>query len=636
MGRNPINKNSKANGFTLVEVVVGVAILLIVFSGIFSVYRLGMKVVFESKARIIGVSLANQKIEEARNLSYGNVGTFHCPEEHLECEYGDEWAIEDTVAGPIKREQTSILNNVNYTIFTKIDYISNCIDGIGDGTIETCPDYENIEGYCAETPCPEDECDRDYKKIKVTISWGHPHTGQISLESMISPKIKEQECGGSGGFLVVKIKDSLSQNFTSPQIDVENLFTYQTDNKSPESGECVFILDPGTGIYKINVSDGEGYTSVSTYGIGDEYNGRVIAVPFHQHASVIENDFWEESYYIDETSSFLIETFSRAETENFFDPLDNEDNISEKFQINFSGGQAELDINSGPYYNSGYIISETIYPVNLVLWEDIFFSDSQPLSTEIRYEILYYIGTEWKVIPNSALPENETGFTSSPINLFDLDPIAYPSIRIKANFLTLDTLVTPILEDWEFIWSTTDSIPIANVDFDIHSKKIVGKDSDNFDIYRYDGSYSTNGAGHTTLSNLEWDEYFFSNFSISGASLDLAKSRPNLSDENSIYLPAGTNENLKLFLETPYSLFLEVNDSSTGEDIIDANVHLYNISLGYDKIQLTNPDGKTIFFYLENDTYELEITANGYDPFLVESVSISGKEIKVVELVPSP
>ena len=56
-------KNS--NGFTLIEAVVGVALLLIVFMGIFGVYRLGMQVIFQSKARIISVNLANQKIEKS-------------------------------------------------------------------------------------------------------------------------------------------------------------------------------------------------------------------------------------------------------------------------------------------------------------------------------------------------------------------------------------------------------------------------------------------------------------------------------------------------------------------------------------------------------------------------------------------
>jgi prepilin-type N-terminal cleavage/methylation domain-containing protein len=630
-----MNNNSKANGFTLIETLVGVAVLLIVFMGIFGVYRLGMKVVFQSKARTISTSLANQKIEEIKNLSYGNVGTFCCHPEHLECEYGDTIGVINGVpAGPIKKEQTVVLNNINYTILTDIKYGINCSDGVGIAIGEECK--EEYDDSCSEIPCPADDCPKDYKKAKVTISWGYPNAGAINLETSISPKTKEQECIETGGFLAVEVRDSLSQQSPYPQIDVENLLTYETKSESPEKGEYTFVLDPGTGIYKIDVSNGDGYTSVTTYGIGDEYQGQIIAVPFHPHASVIENDFWEESYYIDKNSSFSIETFSRATTENFLDLFANETNISDKHQVVISGGEIVLEESSpGIYYDTGYVISTEITPTNLILWEDVFISDVQPDPTEIRYHIWYDTGTVWQVIPDTYLPGNEIGFASSPINLFDLDPIVYPSIKIKANFLTIDTSFTPVLEDWKIVWSTTNSIPVGNVNFHMRSKGIVGKDSENFDIYRYSADSVTDGAGLLTLSNLQWDEYYFSNFSSSGSELTLAKTRPEMSAENSIYLPADTNKNIKLFLETPYSLLLEVNNSATGEHIMDASAHLYNIALGYDETQLTNPDGDTIFFNLDNDTYDLEISALGYQNY-AGTVSISGKEVKIVELTSTP
>ena len=42
---------TKNSGFTLIDVIVGVSLTLIVFSGIFGAYQLGIKVVSQSKAR---------------------------------------------------------------------------------------------------------------------------------------------------------------------------------------------------------------------------------------------------------------------------------------------------------------------------------------------------------------------------------------------------------------------------------------------------------------------------------------------------------------------------------------------------------------------------------------------------------
>ena len=62
-------------GFTFIDVLVGTALMLIIFLGISGAYQLGLKVVSQSKARISATALANQRVEEIRNLSYKEVGT---------------------------------------------------------------------------------------------------------------------------------------------------------------------------------------------------------------------------------------------------------------------------------------------------------------------------------------------------------------------------------------------------------------------------------------------------------------------------------------------------------------------------------------------------------------------------------
>ncbi|PIW89852.1 MAG: hypothetical protein COZ92_02390, partial [Candidatus Nealsonbacteria bacterium CG_4_8_14_3_um_filter_40_11] len=64
----------KSKGFTFIDVMVGTALVLIVFLGIFGAYQLALKVVSQSKARITATALSNQKIEMVRNLAYDDVG----------------------------------------------------------------------------------------------------------------------------------------------------------------------------------------------------------------------------------------------------------------------------------------------------------------------------------------------------------------------------------------------------------------------------------------------------------------------------------------------------------------------------------------------------------------------------------
>ncbi len=67
--------SSSKKSFTFIDVLVGTSLVLIVFLGIFGVYQLGLKMVNQSKIRIIATALANQKIEQIHNLPYKKVGT---------------------------------------------------------------------------------------------------------------------------------------------------------------------------------------------------------------------------------------------------------------------------------------------------------------------------------------------------------------------------------------------------------------------------------------------------------------------------------------------------------------------------------------------------------------------------------
>ena len=61
-------------GFTLIDVLVGITLMVIFFAGIFGLYQLGLKVVAQSENRIVATAIANEYLEMARNLPYADVG----------------------------------------------------------------------------------------------------------------------------------------------------------------------------------------------------------------------------------------------------------------------------------------------------------------------------------------------------------------------------------------------------------------------------------------------------------------------------------------------------------------------------------------------------------------------------------
>jgi len=63
------------SGFTLVEVIIGTALLAVVFVGIFGAYRLSLKISALSKNKVTATAIANGEIETIRNLSYDAIGT---------------------------------------------------------------------------------------------------------------------------------------------------------------------------------------------------------------------------------------------------------------------------------------------------------------------------------------------------------------------------------------------------------------------------------------------------------------------------------------------------------------------------------------------------------------------------------
>ena len=297
-------------GFTLIEVLVGSALCLVVFLGIFGCYQLGLKVLGQSKARIIASAIATEKIEKLRSLPYYQVGIYECREEFPECDpIIEEQIIPGYPSGLIKKSEQFTRNNIEFTVDSVVEYGINCSDGVGVAGME-CP--AEADDSCPEIPCPQDECPNDYKKIKIQVAWAGRFGGAVVLDSLVGPTMSEQECQEKGGFLVLSVYNAYGEDVVGfPEIAVENTETSEIKTAVPEDGKQCFVLAPGSALYKLTIAK-PGYTQEQTFKSNDFYQGTEIANTQYPYGNpnISEGEIEERTYYIDEQSIFNIKTLS--------------------------------------------------------------------------------------------------------------------------------------------------------------------------------------------------------------------------------------------------------------------------------------------------------------------------------------
>ena len=99
-------------------------------------------------------------------------------------------------------------------------------------------------------------------------------------------------------------------------------------------------------------------------------------------------------------------------------------------------------------------------------WEAVSFSNTTPGASDILYR-LYYLtsSSSYALIPDSALPINSTGFTTSPIDISGLDRTIYQTLSLDAQFLCVAGSC-PVLSDWQLAWSAGITVSGRAYEFD--------------------------------------------------------------------------------------------------------------------------------------------------------------------------
>jgi type II secretory pathway pseudopilin PulG len=145
--------SSMPRGMTFIDVLIGIVLILIVFTGLFGAFQMTVRLVSAAKGEAGASELVSSEMEYMRSLSYADVGI-----------------LNGTPPG-VLAESTSFTqpeNGTIYTIQTNVRYVDDPADGIG------AADQNGITD--------------DYKAVTVTVSWQAP-TGvrSVSATSYVAP-----------------------------------------------------------------------------------------------------------------------------------------------------------------------------------------------------------------------------------------------------------------------------------------------------------------------------------------------------------------------------------------------------------------------------------------------------------------
>lgn len=210
----------KRNGFTLIEALVLIAIFSISVITFYRVFGLSTYHIIEAKKRLAAVSLANERIEQIRNISYDDIGT-----------------PTGSPSGSIIADETVVINNVQFRILTDIRYVIDPADGIAP---------------------PIDSVPTDYKRVQIFILWGDGSNQSVPEATAKGPAHRKQRVDITSQFVTPGGLESL----TGEGILSINVLD---SNGLPIGGASVNIYHPTAGSPTINYTGVTDATGNLTY-----------------------------------------------------------------------------------------------------------------------------------------------------------------------------------------------------------------------------------------------------------------------------------------------------------------------------------------------------------------------------------
>ena len=259
---------SSCRGATLIDAIVGTALMLLIFIGLFGVVRLAVMSVGLGKAKTGATALANEQVEYIRSLPYNSVAV-----------------VGGIPAGTIPAEEVVQLNNIDYTRRTFIRFVDHSADGVG--------------------PADTNGIQADYKVVKVSVSWNFRGAERdVTLVTNVVPKGMETLDGG--GTLVVNVVDAAGAPVSNAEITITNTSVSPNINISTfssDDGVAYFPGAPTSTAYQIETTK-SGYSTDRTYSASPSNPN-----PMPGTLTVIGDTITSSTFRIDELSDITLRSF---------------------------------------------------------------------------------------------------------------------------------------------------------------------------------------------------------------------------------------------------------------------------------------------------------------------------------------
>jgi len=278
--------SDKNQGFSLVEVMASLAIISLLMVGLYGLMMMSLRVTADNGTIVQATEIANQRMEQIRNLPYDSVGT-----------------ASGSPSGVIPEFETVVRNGV-YTVHTMIMFYDDPYDGTA-GAGDTIP--------------------VDYKIASIEVSWlGKFGPKKITVFSKIVPNTEETLTG----YGLLKLITVDASGAIVPNADIHIVNTLK-------GVDATYVSDLAGQFYNAFLPDFEGYeVTVSKAGYATEKTYARTAPnlnPTKPNLSIFDGAKTEESFSIDRLANFTIRTVS--------------DNLPDNWRVNASTSNDNLNSN---------------------------------------------------------------------------------------------------------------------------------------------------------------------------------------------------------------------------------------------------------------------------------------------------
>ena len=552
-----------SRGFSLVDVIVGVALLLVLFLALFGVLKTSLVLSSTTKAKAAAVEIASAQMEYLRGLSYDALGT-----------------VGGIPAGTVPQAATSTIDGVSYGIRTFIEYHDDPADGTGT------QDTNSIT--------------TDYKTATVTVSYSlYGLLNSTTLISNFVPSGVESTTGG--GTLSIHIVNATGADVSDADVQIINTAISPAVNFTTFSNTSGLVLIGGAATssqYQIFVAR-SGYSSAQTYARTSQNIN-----PTPGYLTVVRNQTTGATFAIDRLATFILSSFSPATTTVFSDTFTDSSNLVSQISTQVTGGAIKLASQS----LSGSARSMALTPNYLDGWGILSATIATTTGTTLVIHVDDASGT---MLPDSVLTGNSVGFSSFPVLLTGIATSSYPGLSLEASLTSNATTTTPSLLDWS-LSHTEGPTPLPNISFTLTGAKTIGTDASSKPIYKTVVS-DTTGTSATKSETLEWDTYtpVFGGPLIESCPTKPYAIAPASATSTAFIIGTSTTNTLPIFVVT-----------SASSTIPNANIVLKNTT--YAATIPTSACGLAYFGGLPSGTYSATVSATEHTTKVFSNITISG------------